>query len=71
MFISTDKYEVNLWVYITDNKYEVKEELNSGIWYFTTDKFNCDYQVYFTKNKYEADIKIFYTDSKFSAGKRN
>ena len=71
VFISTDKYNVNLWVYITTDKYEVKKDINSGIWYFTNEKYESDYKVYLTKNQYEANLLIFYTNSKFSAGIRN
>ena len=55
-------------VFKIDNKYEAGKEFTSGVWYFTTDKYNCDYKVYFTTDKYASDAKIFYVKDKFSAG---
>jgi len=69
VFIVHDPVQADLRVYITSNKFEVKKDFDSGIWYFTTNEFDADYKVFFTKNIFEADIKVSFTLNKFFAGK--
>jgi len=70
IWITSLKYEADLWVNIVTNRYDVKDDINSGVWHITRNKYDCDYKIYFVKNKYDADLIIYYVNSKYQAGSR-
>lgn len=69
VYITNNYYNAQLKVYVTYNPYETKKDWNYGVWFFTTNRSECDYKVFFTTDKYDPKAeKIVYVKSKFSAG---
>ena len=66
IFVTNDKYQADLWVYRTDNKYQAKNV--EQIWFQTYDKYASDFSARFVDSKYKADLIIYYTKTKNEAG---
>lgn len=60
VYLTDDKYEADLIVEITNDKYKARK--SDKYWYFTDNKYEAQMIIYITDNKYNADIKVFIQD---------
>jgi len=58
IFVTDNKYDAQLIVFISDDKFSAKD--NSGLWYFTNDKYGADLRIFYINDKYDADIIVYY-----------
>jgi hypothetical protein len=69
VFITKNRYEADLWVWKSENRYESKER--EEFWTEVNSKYQADFTIRFVRSKYQADLIIYYTDSKYQAGWKN
>ena len=70
IWITAEKYDADLRVAVTTNRHDVKSDINSGVWYITRNRHECDYKIYFVKNRYDSNLIIYYVPNKYQAGSR-
>lgn len=66
VFITKDRYQADLWVWKTDDKYQAKN--SEQIWFQTDDKYAANFSVKFVDSKSKANLIIYYTKTKNEAG---
>lgn len=66
VFVTKDKYQADLWVWKTENKYQSKNV--EQVWFETDDRYEADFSVRFVDSRYKADLIIYYTKTKNEAG---
>lgn len=66
VFVTKNRYEADLWVWKTDNRYESKDK--EELWTETVSKPTSNFTVRYVKSKYQSDLIVYFTDSKYQAG---
>lgn len=66
VFVTKHKYEADLVVFKTEDKYAAKN--SESIWYETDTKYSADFSVRYVPTRYQADLIIYFTKNKYEAG---
>lgn len=69
VFVTQNKYEADIWVYKTDNRYQAQQ--NECFWYEHDIRSTSQFSVTLVKVKSQADLIVWYTDNKYQAQWRN